>query len=58
MFVQGYITEKYSEELLQFIYLECSSNEWDYLVSLDSVEEVEDFIEPHKQALIWIADLK
>ena len=51
MFVQGYITEKYSKELLEFIYQECSSNEWDYLVSLDSVEEVEDFIEPHKEAL-------
>ena len=58
MLVQDYIIKKYSEELLHFIHLECSRNEWDYLMSMDKVEDIEDYIEPYKETLIWMADLR
>ena len=51
MFVQGYIIENYSKKLLEIIYKECSSNEWDYLVSIDNPIELEDFIKPYLDLL-------
>jgi hypothetical protein len=47
MHVQNYIIENYSKKLLELLYEECSSNEWDYLVSIDNPIELEDFIKPY-----------
>ena len=42
--VQGYIENKYGKNVLKQIYDDVTRNEWDYLVNLDSKQEVDSFV--------------
>ena len=42
--VQDYIENKYGKNVLKQIYDDVTRNEWDYLVNLDSKQEVDIFV--------------
>jgi len=43
--VQDYVVNNYGSEVLNRIYSEVSLNEWDYFISIDSENELKDYIE-------------
>ena len=43
--VQDYVVNNYGNEVLNRIYSEVSLNEWDYFISIDSENELKDYIE-------------